>query len=263
MELTGGDRELLEAADELLRRDGLRRAGRSAKLERALGGRAPAPADQAPLTSSSTACEVVLAYLRAHAERLKSLDPTVRRDEPDAVHQMRVATRRLRSTLRSFGQIIRRDRTQRLATELKWLGTVLGEARDGEVLAGHLQAGLRATQGELVIGPVQAHVQGHFASVRADARTALLGALDSQRYLSLLDELDKLMAEPPWTPQAAMPAADVLPAAARRPYRQVRRRSTMRGGRHPARPGTWPCIRRAKRLSVPVTPVRQWPRRSA
>ena len=224
VELTGGDRELLEAADELLLHDGLRPAGRSAKLERALGGQLPAPAHQAPLTSSSTAGQVVLAYLRTHAERLQSLDPMVRRDEPDAVHQMRVATRRLRSTLRSFGQIIRRDRTQRLATELKWLGTVLGEARDGEVLAGHLQAGLRATQGELVIGPVQAHVQGHFASVRADARTALLGTLDSQRYFSLLDELDKLMAEPPLTPQAAMPAADVLPAAARRPYRQVRRR---------------------------------------
>jgi CHAD domain-containing protein len=43
---------------------------------------------------------------------------------------MRVATRRLRSTLRSFGQIIGRDRTQRLAIELKWLGTVLGDARD-------------------------------------------------------------------------------------------------------------------------------------
>ncbi len=224
VELTGGGRELLEAADDLLRRDGLRPAGRSAKLERALAGQLPEPARPAPLTSSSPASQVVLAYLRAQAERLKSLDPMVRRDAPDAVHQMRVATRRLRSTLRSFGHIIRRDNTEQLAAELKWLGTVLGEARDGEVLAGHLQARLRETPQELVIGPVQAREQGHFASVRADARTALVAALDSQRYFSLLDELDKLMAEPPLTPQAAMPAADVLPAAARRPYRQVRRR---------------------------------------
>jgi CHAD domain-containing protein len=224
VELTGGDRALLDSADELLRRDGLRPAGRSAKLERALGGQLPAPALQAPLTSSATAGQVVLAYLRTHAGKMKSLDPMVRRDEPDAVHQMRVASRRLRSTLRSFGHVIRRDGTQRLATELKWLGTVLGEARDGEVLAGHLQAALRDTPRELVIGPVQARVQGHFASVRADARAALLAALDSQRYFSLLDELDKLMAEPPLTAQAARPAADVLPAAARRPYRQVRQR---------------------------------------
>jgi CHAD domain-containing protein len=224
VELTGGSRHLLKAAGNLLRRDGLRPAGRSAKLERALEGQVPEPAHQEPLTSSSPAGQVVLAYLRTHAEALKSLDPMVRRDEPDAVHQMRVATRRLRSTLRSFGHIIRRDGTQRLAAELKWLGTMLGQVRDGEVLAGHLQAELRQSPGELVIGPVQARLQGHFASVRADARTALLGALDSQRYFSLLEELDKLIAEPPLAPQAAMPAADVLPDAARRSYRQVRRR---------------------------------------
>src|SRR6266516_3819885 len=86
VELTGGDRELLEAADGLLRHDGLRPAGRSAKLERALGRRLSAPAHEAPLTSSSTADQVVLAYLRTHAESLKSLDPMVRRDEPYAVH---------------------------------------------------------------------------------------------------------------------------------------------------------------------------------
>jgi CHAD domain-containing protein len=224
VELTGGGRQLLKAADQLLRRDGLRPAGRSAKLERALAGRLPKPARQAPLKPSSPAGQVVLAYLRAYAERLKSLDPMVRRDEPDAVHQMRVATRRLRSTLRSFGNVIRGDRTQRLAGELKWLGTVLGEARDAEVLAGHLLEQLHDMPAELVIGPVQARVQGRFASRYADARTVLLEALGSERYFSLLDELDKLMAEPPLTPRAARPAADVLPAAARRPYRQVRRR---------------------------------------
>jgi CHAD domain-containing protein len=248
VELTGGDRELLEAADELLRRDGLRPAGRSAKLERALGGQLPGPARQAPLTSSSTAGQVVLAYLRTHAERLKSLDPMVRRNEPDAVHQMRVATRRLRSTLRSFGHIIGSDGTQQLAAELKWLGTVLGEARDAEVLPGHLQALLRDTPAELVIGPVQARVQGHFASARAGALAALLAALDSQRYFSLLDELDTLIAEPPSTPQAAMPAADVLPAAARHPYRQVRRRMR-RARRTPAGQPTDAALHEARKAA--------------
>jgi inorganic triphosphatase YgiF len=101
VELTGGSRQLLKAAGKLLRRDGLRPAGRPAKLERALEGQLPEPARQVPLTSSSPAGQVVLAYLQTHAEALKSLDPMVRRDEPDAVHQMRVATRRVRSTLRS------------------------------------------------------------------------------------------------------------------------------------------------------------------
>ena len=224
VELTGGGRELLEAADELLRRDGLRRAARSAKLERALGGRAPEPVHQAPLTSSSTAGQVVLAYLRAQTGKLTSLDPMVRRDEPDSVHQMRVASRRLRSTLRSFGKIIRRSDTQELAGELKWLGDLLGEARDGEVLAGHLRAHLQQMPPEQVVGPVQARVQGHFAPARAAAREAALAALDSRRYLSLLDELDRLVAEPPLTQRAARPAAAVLPAAVRRAYRKTARR---------------------------------------
>jgi CHAD domain-containing protein len=224
VELTGGNRQLLKAADKLLRRDGLRPAGRAAKLERALEGQLPEPTQPLPLTASSPAGQVVLAYLQTHADALKSLDPMVRRNEPDAVHQMRVATRRLRSTLRSFGHIISRDGMQRLAAELKWLGTMLGQARDGEVLAGHLQAELRQTPGELLIGPVQGRVQGHFASAHAEARAALLGALDSPRYFSLLEELDQLIAEPPLAPQAAMPSAKVLPVAVRRPYRQVRRR---------------------------------------
>jgi CHAD domain-containing protein len=248
VELTGGGRKLLKAADELLRRGGLRPAGRSAKLRRALAGQLPEPAPPAPLTSSSTAGQVVLAYLRTYADRLKSLDPMVRRDEPDAVHQMRVATRRLRSTLRSFGKIIRHDGTQRLAAELKWLGTVLGEARDADVLAGQLLAGLRETAPELVIGPVQARVQAHFAPVRADARTALLEALDSQRYFSLLDELDTLIEKPPFTPQAARPAVDVLPAAARRPYRQVRRRMS-RARRAPAGQPTHEALHQARKAA--------------
>ena len=77
---------------------------------------------------------------------------------------------------------------------------------------------------ELRIGPVEARIQGHFASVRAAARTELLAALDSDRYFSLLDDLDRMLAEPPFTAEAARPAADVLPAAARRARRQAERR---------------------------------------
>jgi CHAD domain-containing protein len=229
VELTGGDRRLLKAADKVLRRDGLRPAGRAAKLERALGGQLPVPADHPPVTSSTPAGLVVLAYLRTHTETLKSLDPLARRDEPDAVHKMRVAARRLRATLRSFRRILRREDTGRLAAELKWLGGVLGEARDGEVLAEHLQAGVRQTQAEQVIGPVQARIAGHFAGTRAAARTELLAALDSERYFSLLDDLDRLLEDPPFTAQAAKPPADVLPTVARRAYRQTARRMRRAG----------------------------------
>lgn len=232
VELTGGDRQLLKVAGQKLRREGLRPAGRSAKLERALGSRLPEPRSGPAPVPASSAGEVVLGYLGAQAGKLKSLDAMVRLDEPDSVHQMRVTTRRMRSTLRSFRRILRPDSTVRLAAELKWLGTVLGEARDAEVLSARFQAGLRQTPADQVMGPIQADIQGHFAEARGAARVALLAALDSRRYLALLDEVDTLLAGPPVTRLAARPADEVLPAAARRAFRQTARR--MRRARHAA-----------------------------
>jgi CHAD domain-containing protein len=170
----------------------------------------------------------------------------VRLDEPGSVHQMRVASRRLRSTLRSFGPIMPRDATAGLAADLKWLGGVLGAARDGEVVAGHLRGSLRQLPVELRIGPADARIQGHFASVRAAARTELLATLDSERYFSLLDDLDRLLAEPPLTPEAARRATDVLPEAARRAHRQAARRMH-RAWRAPAGPARDETLHRARK----------------
>jgi CHAD domain-containing protein len=179
---------------------------------------------------SSSAGEVVLAYLRAQAAALAALEPLVRADEFDSVHQMRVATRRLRAALRSFRQVIPRGDGDHLAAELQWLGQTLGRSRDDEVLAAYLRDSLRQVPPELLIGPVQARVQGHFAPRRAASRVALLEALDSPRYAALLSALDRLTHEPSRGPRAAAPARHVLPAAVRRAYRQANRR--MRQARH-------------------------------
>jgi CHAD domain-containing protein len=243
VELTGGGPRLLKAADAQLRRDGLRPSVRTAKLERALGWSAPEDSRSAAngrgrqhharRRGPASAGDVVLAYLREHAARLRSLDPLVRGDEPDAVHQMRVTTRRLRSTLQSFGAIIPRSGTEGMLAELKWLGGVLGEARDAEVLASRLKHNLRTIPPELVLGPAQARVQGHFAPIQAAARTNVLAALDSARYFALRDALDELLADPPLSAEAGRPAGRVLPATARRTYRRTRRR-IRRAGHTPA-----------------------------
>ena len=173
---------------------------------------------------SAPAVDVVTAYLRTQVARLGELEPKVRADEFDSVHQMRVTTRRLRATLRSFGTVIPRPATSELAAELTWLGGLLGEARDGEVLPQHLRASLEQVPVELLNGPVQARVQGHFAPRRASAREQVIEAFGSERYAKLLANLDRLAHDPPPGPQAAAPARDVLPAAVRRAYRQADRR---------------------------------------
>ncbi|HUC25962.1 MAG TPA: CYTH and CHAD domain-containing protein [Streptosporangiaceae bacterium] len=224
VELTGGDGELLAAADILLRDSGLQRSTRSAKLERVLGERPRRPARPAKLTPSASAGDVIGAYLRSQAEQLKSLDPKVRRAEPDSVHQMRVACRRLRSALRSFGAVVSRPDTDHLAAELRWLSGVLGEARDAEVQAERLDEQVRQTDVEQLIGPVQARIQAHSAQARAASVKAVAAALKSARYYALLDELDQLTADVPSGAAAREPARQALPAAVARSYRKTRRR---------------------------------------
>ncbi|HEY5354183.1 MAG TPA: CYTH and CHAD domain-containing protein [Streptosporangiaceae bacterium] len=249
VELTGGGPRLLKAADAQLRRDGLQPSARAAKLERALGWPAEdGPARTQPAATANgrrgeqhhsapvSAGDVVVAYLQEHAARLGAMDPLVRGDEPDAVHQMRVSTRRLRSTLQTFAEVIPRSGTEKILAELKWLGGVLGEARDAEVLASRLSQNVRTIPAEVTLGPVQARVQGHFAPIQAAARRNVLAALDSARYFALRDALDGLLADPPWSAEAARPAGRVLPAAAHHAYRRTRRRIRKAGATSPGRP---------------------------
>jgi CHAD domain-containing protein len=231
VELTGGGRGLLKAADSQLRDAGLRAPGYGSKLQRALAGRQPAAPPRPP--ADGRAGEVVLAYLAGHAAALKAQDPQVRRDAPDSVHQMRVASRRLRSALQTFRTVLPPAGTEHLRGELKWLGEVLGAARDAEVLGGHVHDLLERVPPELVLGPVAADVTGQFAPRRGAAHRAAVRALDSPRYLALLDELDALIAAPPAVAAAAGPSrslrADVA-RAHRRLRKRARRASGLAGG---------------------------------
>jgi CHAD domain-containing protein len=248
IELTGGTPGLLQAVDELFAGQGLRRSARTAKLEYVLGVR-PSGADIAPQVSpSSPACQVVIGYLRTHAQELTMLDPMVRRDLPDSVHQMRVATRRLRSTLRTFGMVIGGRDTVRLAGELRWLGSVLGEARDAEVQALRIREHARRTDVEQLLGPVQARIQAHFGRAQATARANVLDALNSQRYYALLDGLDAVLSVPPLGPDAGAPADLVLPVAVRASYRKARRR-VRRARRAPAGRSRDEALHRARKAA--------------
>jgi CHAD domain-containing protein len=190
---------------------------------RASGPLAPARAERG-FTHRSAAGDVVLAYIGAQAGRLRTLDPLVRGNAPDSVHQMRVAARRLRSTLQAYPAILPKSATRHLRAELKWLGEALGEARDDEVLSAYLLTRLASLPAEQVLGPAQARVRAHFAPREASAREALLEALNSARYYTLAAELDRLLADPPLTATAAERADKVLPRAIGRAYRRTRRR---------------------------------------
>ncbi|WP_033438359.1 CYTH and CHAD domain-containing protein [Saccharothrix sp. NRRL B-16314] len=218
-----GDIAMLDRVEARLSDAGIRRSTSSAKLTRLLAGRMPSTTP--PPTDGKSAGDVVLAYLRTQVEALKREDPRVRRDEHDAVHQMRVATRRMRSALQAFGAIVERDETRELTDELRWLAGALGEARDMEVLRVRFEDGVAALDPELVLGPVQAQLARHFAPLETAAHKSAVAALDSDRYFALLDAVDALIADPPFTPSARKQAAKVLPELIDKTYRRLAKRA--------------------------------------
>ncbi|NNJ05779.1 CYTH and CHAD domain-containing protein [Streptomyces sp. PKU-MA01144] len=162
--------------------------------------------------------EHVLAYLREQRDALVALDPAVRRDLPDAVHQMRVATRRMRSAFKTFRKIIDPKATAPVGEELKWLAGELGAARDQEVMSERLRARLDALPRRLQLGPVRGRLRIWATAHRADARRRSVAVLDTGRYLALLDTLDALLDEPPLLPAATAKPAVALPKAVLKDY---------------------------------------------
>jgi CHAD domain-containing protein len=116
------------------------------------------------------------------------------------------------------------------------------------VLSEYFRAGLDETPAELVLGPAKARITVHFAPQEAAAREAVLQALDTKRYFSLLDELDRLLSEPPRTPEAEEPASDVLPGAVARTYRRTKRRMR-RAQRTPAGPEREVALHEARKAA--------------
>ncbi len=196
---------------------------REIERKRGPGAAGPGALHDPRLTRHSSAGEAVLSYLRDQVAAIARCDPLVRRDEPDAVHQMRVATRRARSALQAFGSIIDREATRPLGEELKWLGVTLGQARDTEVMLDLLQASLAGIPPALVAGPVEARISAHFTTELAQAGKTAVAALDGRRYRRLRDDLDGLLVRPPLTSLAEREASEVLAKPVRRAGRRLLR----------------------------------------
>jgi inorganic triphosphatase YgiF len=119
----------LAVAGALLGEAGARPAANLSKLGTAMG-------DPPPLHVHDGLGGLIYAYVRAQVDALAFGDLGLRRGE-DTVYPMRVAVRRLRSTLRTFGTILDRGPTQSLAKDLRRLAAVLGPVRDHDVLVQH------------------------------------------------------------------------------------------------------------------------------
>lgn len=226
-----GDEEAPPVLDEVLER--LQAAGATPgqlvpKVVRALGPLASAPPDVPVLEDvdeQAPAADLVRAYVAQQVRALQAADVGVRQDAEDAVHQMRVSARRLRSGLKTFRPLLRREWADGLRDELKWLAGELGGARDSEVLAERLAADLdRLPEGA---GAPEAEKLLERRATRDEeaGRSAALEALRSERYGLLLDRLVAAVALPETTAQARRPCAEALPPLVASAWKKLAKRA--------------------------------------
>jgi CHAD domain-containing protein len=213
--VNGTERDLLDRLSNRLLDAGAQPAGHGSKLARVLEATdAPEPPTVEPPEDP---------VHRAVAEQVEELlvwDRAVRADVYDSVHQMRVTTRKIRSLLQASEGAFGLSDDAWILDELRQLASVLGVARDAEVLAQRYERALHELPPELVRGPVRERlVEGANQRYEAGLRRALI-AMRSQRYFRLLDALEGLVAaEPPPTPPGEERAQLTIDSA----YKRLRR----------------------------------------
>src|SRR5260370_36362027 len=171
--------------------DRLRAAGAGSpdptpKHIRALGPRAMEPPEVAPVPvmPESPAREVIRTVLAEAVAAILRNDPLVRTGkDPEAVHQERVATRKLRSHLRTFGPLLEPTWTDPLRSELGWLAMARGAVRDREVLLDRLRERARSLP---AAGARSAASLLHILELEIESlRKTLYADLDPQRVIHL------------------------------------------------------------------------------
>jgi CHAD domain-containing protein len=226
--------ELLDALVDRLRQAGAGAPTRTAKYIRALAASAPLVPEIAvlDLDAGSPGGDVVRGALALSVIRLIRHDAVVRLDvDPEGVHQARVATRRLRSDLRTFRPLVDESWSSSLRDELGWLAGLLGEVRDGDVLLERLRerASSLSEPDQEAVAPVLATLQ----ESRNTALVELLEALRGPRYVALLERLVEAANAPVLRDAAEGPAVEVVPGLVRRPWHKLAKRVEALG-EHPS-----------------------------
>lgn len=134
-----------------------------------------------PILPTDTITQAGRKIVQADTIRLLALEDGVRlSDDIEFVHDMRVATRRMRSALRLLAPYYRGKKVKRLLKSLRWLARLLGDVRDLDVLLHELQK-------RDPIGLQHPITMANLARERAHRR--LSAGLDNEKFHKLVDQL--------------------------------------------------------------------------
>jgi CHAD domain-containing protein len=159
------------------------------------------------LTPESPVGDLVTAALAKGSGRLRKAVTMVEASEDDGIHQVRVASRRLRSDLRLFRKVLAGDWARDLRAELSFLAVSCGEARDLEVIAALVRDGATSEDDADHVSTILTTLTAGLE--RAAARSAEV--VGGERTLQLLDDLEAVAKAPDLKRKAFKPSAEVLP----------------------------------------------------
>jgi CHAD domain-containing protein len=150
--------------------------------------------------------------------RIQASDPDARRGDSEGIHRLRTSTRRLRSELRAFQDLVDPSWSEEISAELKWLAGVLGGVRDLDVLLSRLREA--ASESDV---PALAPLLDELQARHARASRALRDALQSNRYRNLLATLQRAIAEPALKDEASEPCRLALPPVVAAGWRRLKK----------------------------------------
>jgi CHAD domain-containing protein len=223
LELHHGRRRFAKRADARLRAAGARDSGHASKLVKALA-LPPAPrTKRVKAGKQPSEHELLQRRLAGLVTEMARLDPLVRADAPDAVHQMRVACRRLRATLATFAKRFDHEAVDGVRADLTWTIEVLGAPRDLEVLRARLGDLVAAQPRHLVRGRPDQWLGSQLRAAHRSAHREAAAAMTSDRYVTMVDTLRTWSLTPPWANRADRPAQDRLTRALDREWQRLAR----------------------------------------
>jgi len=229
VEFVDGDEDVLKRVGDVLRAAGAVGGEFVPKVVRALGPQATADPDPPPagyVDLDGPARLALQAILRRYVRAFMAQDPRLRRSEPDSVHQMRVAARRLRSALKTFAALVDEGWAKSLREELAWVADSLGYARDGEVLLARLHRELDRLPPELVLGQTRARIDAQVGGNLVTARATAAETLRTERYIALVDRLVDAAWDPLTTRRAEDRADEVLREAVDASWQRLARKAS-------------------------------------
>ncbi|WP_411816831.1 CHAD domain-containing protein [Hyphococcus sp. DH-69] len=247
LELIEGEPKTVFALARLLIGNAPLRLSTGTKLATALALRTPP--DNLPSNSKVT----VTAETKASAALRQTLDATAARlsalqrhlvefRAPEAIHQMRVALRRLRSIERVYRPFLKTDEIADLAAQAKTYADVLGAARDWDVLLGET---IPATQTSDYAPSGLRLLKANAEVKRAEAWAEVIEAIDHEHFTRFLLSIVEASVIAKWSlkarPSLQLPVIEFAPPILDKALKRTKKLSKTLDGvqelsaRHPMR----------------------------